>query len=137
MAEGVPMMPMKRVAAVRQTPGRLRYDAPMQPLGVAGARTVRSANRRFTRGHIMRTPRLPCLLALLVALAGCDKLTAENYAKVRVGMAYQEVTAILGPPASCDDTLGFKSCRWGDDERNATVRFVGEKVVLHTAENIR
>jgi hypothetical protein len=33
--------------------------------------------------------------------------------------------------------MAFKSCRWGDDSRNITVRFAGDQVVLHSAENIR
>jgi len=77
------------------------------------------------------------LIAIAIATAGCSKLTPENYAKVKIGMPYNEVTAILGGPNSCDDTAGFKSCRWGDDKRHITVRFAGEKVILHTAENIR
>jgi hypothetical protein len=77
------------------------------------------------------------LAAVVLTAAGCSKLTPENYAKVKVGMSYNEVTAILGGPDSCDDTAGFKSCRWGDDKRHVTVRFAGEKVIVHTAENSR
>jgi outer membrane protein assembly factor BamE (lipoprotein component of BamABCDE complex) len=83
----------------------------------------------------MRT--LLALFAIVLLVAGCSKLTPENYAKVKVGMSYNEVTSILGGPASCDEAAGFKSCRWGDEKRHVTVRFAGEKVVLHTAENIR
>ncbi len=82
--------------------------------------------------------RIPVTLAVVALLAaGCSKLTAENYAKVKMGMTYSEVTAILGAPASCDEAAGFKSCRWGDDQRHATVRFAADKVILHSAENIR
>jgi hypothetical protein len=77
------------------------------------------------------------IAAALLLAAGCSKLTPENYAKLKAGMSYGEVTAILGGPASCDDTAGFKACRWGDDKRSVTVRFVADKVVLHSAENIR
>jgi hypothetical protein len=77
------------------------------------------------------------LSTLVLAIAGCTRLTAENYAKVKVGMSYSEVTSILGTPVSCSEAAGFKSCRWGDDKSHATVRFAGEKVVLHSAENIR
>jgi hypothetical protein len=72
-----------------------------------------------------------------LATAGCNQLTAENYAKVKVGMSYGEVTSILGAPTSCDEVAGFRSCRWGDEKRHAAVRFAGDKVLLHTAENIR
>ncbi|BCO27809.1 hypothetical protein MIZ03_2700 [Rhodoferax lithotrophicus] len=77
------------------------------------------------------------LVALWIALAGCSKITAENYAKLQTGMPQTEVNAILGKPDSCDDVLGFKSCRWGDDKSNVTVRFVADKLVLHEAVNIR
>lgn len=83
------------------------------------------------------TPRSSVLLLAACLLAGCSKLTAENYARISIGMSYSEVTAILGSPERCDDTVGFKSCKWGDDKRNVSVRFVGEKVLLHSAENLR
>jgi hypothetical protein len=82
---------------------------------------------------------MKALIALVAVFifAGCSKLTTENYAKVQTGMSFAEVTAILGGPDSCDDALGFKSCRWGDDTRNVTVRFFADQVVLHSAEHIR
>lgn len=81
--------------------------------------------------------RLALAAAALVALAACNKVTAENYAKVRVGMGYEEVVAVLGKPTSCDEVAAFKSCRWGDEQSNATIRFAANKVVLHTAKNIK
>ncbi len=77
------------------------------------------------------------LVALWIALAGCSKITAENYAKLQTGMSQAEVNAILGKPESCDETLGFKSCRWGDDKSYVTVRFVADKLMLNEAVNIR
>ena len=81
--------------------------------------------------------RFMVLAALALVVAGCSKFNAANYAKVNVGMSHSEVTAILGSPASCDEAAGFRSCRWGDDKSNATIRFGAEKVLLHTAENLR
>lgn len=52
-------------------------------------------------------------------------------------MPFNEVTALLGSPTHCDDVMGVKSCRWGDDKRNVTINFVGDQVILHAAENIR
>ena len=75
-------------------------------------------------------------VALCIGLAGCSKMTLENYAKLQTGMPYAEVTALLGTPQSCDDTLGFKSCKWGDDKSHVTAKFVGDKLVLHSAENL-
>jgi outer membrane protein assembly factor BamE (lipoprotein component of BamABCDE complex) len=83
--------------------------------------------------------RVRLLAAVIAGLAvtGCSKLTPENYAKLKPGLTYEEVRAILGDPTRCDDLMGFKSCRWGDESRNVTVRFAGDQVVLYSAENVR
>jgi hypothetical protein len=81
--------------------------------------------------------RLAALLAAALLLAGCSKVTAENYAKLKVGMTSQEVSAILGSPARCDETAGFKTCKWGDDKSSVTIRFAADKAVVYSAENIR
>lgn len=80
---------------------------------------------------------LPVFAASLVLLAACSKITAENYAKLEVGQDYQQATSVLGEPTRCDDMAGFKSCRWGDDKSNITVRFVGNKIAFLSAENIK
>ena len=80
---------------------------------------------------------LIAVAAVAILLSGCSKLTPENYAKLKPGLTYAEVKSILGEPARCDDLVGFKSCRWGDESRNITVRFAGDQVVLYSAENVR
>ena len=83
------------------------------------------------------------ILTLVVLLAGCSKLTAENYAKVETGMTYEEVSAILGKADSCDDVAGFRSCKWGaaggaeTGKPAVSIQFVGNKAVLHSASNVR
>jgi len=91
----------------------------------------------------LTAPTMPTTLqrmALLVSiclLAACGKVTTENYAKLKAGMSYKEVTGILGNPTSCDDVVGFKSCKWGDEKSHITVRFAGDAVIMHSAENLR
>lgn len=77
------------------------------------------------------------VVALAFVLAACGKLTAENYAKLKVGMSYQEVTGILGSPAGCSDVAGLKSCTWGDETRHITVQFAADRAMLFSAKNIR
>ena len=77
------------------------------------------------------------LLVSICLLAACSKITAENYAKIKAGMSFKEVSDILGNPTSCDDAVGFKSCKWGDDKSHITVRFAGDAAVIHSAENLR
>ncbi len=79
-------------------------------------------------------------MALLVStclLASCSKVTADNYAKIKSGMEYREVISILGNPASCDDVIGFKSCKWGNEKSHIIVRFAGDAVIMSSAENLR
>jgi len=83
------------------------------------------------------TLRRMALLVSICLLVACSKVTAENYAKIKAGMSYNEVSGILGNPTSCDDALGFKSCNWGDANSHVTVRFAGDAVILHSAENLR
>ena len=76
------------------------------------------------------------LIALCLLLAGCSKLTMDNYNKIKTGMNYSEVVEILGQPDTCSETLGVRSCQWGDDQRHAQVNFVGDKVLLSYAHNL-
>ncbi|HKY03116.1 MAG TPA: hypothetical protein VJM53_11245 [Burkholderiales bacterium] len=77
------------------------------------------------------------LLALVVALAACSKVNVENYGKIKVGMSYEEVRAILGDPTRCDDVAGFRGCQWGDEKSNITVQMVGDNVVMRSAKNLK
>lgn len=79
---------------------------------------------------------LATLLAALV-LPACSKLTPENYDKLKVGMSYVQVKAILGDPASCNDLLTVKTCTWGDDKRYINVNFVADQVVLFNSAHLR
>jgi hypothetical protein len=77
------------------------------------------------------------LIVFFTLLTGCSKLTAESYAKISIGMSYEDATQILGSPDQCSEAVGFKSCRWGDEKRNVSGRFVAGKLMLHSAENIK
>jgi hypothetical protein len=76
------------------------------------------------------------LAAMVLLGAGCSKLTKQNYEKLKMGMEYKEVTAILGDTAACDAAMGAKSCTWGGEQKNITVNFVADKVVFMTCKGI-
>ncbi len=68
---------------------------------------------------------------LCSALAfGCSKVTRENYDKIEMGMEYTQVVSLIGEPDSCDAAFGTKSCIWGNDAKNISVKFAGDVVVL-------
>ena len=72
------------------------------------------------------------VMALLfsVVLFGCSKLNRENYDKIKVGMDYQQVVSIIGDPDKCDAIMGSKNCVWGDENKNITINFIGDKVFV-------
>lgn len=77
------------------------------------------------------------LIALATLLLGCSKLTLENYQQIRIGMSYDEVVALIGKPARCDDLMGLRSCTWGDASGGAQVSFAGGKVILFSSTNLK
>jgi hypothetical protein len=81
--------------------------------------------------------RMSVLLVLVVILAGCSKLTVDNYAKIKTGIEYSEVVNILGKPDSCSEALFVKSCIWGNEQKNITVNFVSDKAILSSSRNIK
>ena len=75
--------------------------------------------------------------SLVLLLLGCSKLTLENYDQIGVGMGYDDVTQLIGPPDRCDDVLGVRNCLWGDEKRSVQVSFVGGKVLLFSSSNLQ
>jgi len=76
-------------------------------------------------------------MGLLLVMLGCSKITLENYNKISVGMSYDEVTQLIGPPDECDDVMGVRNCLWGDEKRAIKVSFVGSKVLLFSSGNLQ
>ncbi|MFZ5605117.1 MAG: DUF3862 domain-containing protein [Pseudomonadota bacterium] len=81
--------------------------------------------------------RILIVLACLLALAGCSKLTEANYAKLKSGMTIEEVEAVLGSADQCDETFSFRQCQWGDASSNIRVKYLGNKVIGLSKKNLR
>lgn len=77
------------------------------------------------------------LLTAMLFMVGCSKVTKENYDKVKMGMEYSEVTALLGKPDKCTESMGAKSCIWGNETKNITVNFMGDKVMVSSSTGIK
>jgi len=73
---------------------------------------------------------------LIVILVGCSKISQENYDKIKPGMNYQQVIEILGEADKCDAALGTKTCIWGDEQKNITINFIAEKVIVPTMKGL-
>ena len=75
------------------------------------------------------------ILAVLVLLAACSKITAENYSKVSTGMSRAEVVALIGEPTQTESgsVLGIKgeTATWQDGKITINAQFVNEKLLTH------
>ncbi len=81
-----------------------------------------------------------CLLTLALAtlaLSGCSKLTEANYAKLKVGMSYEETVQILGRAEQCSEIVGLKHCVWGNAQQNISADFVADQALVFSSNNIR
>jgi hypothetical protein len=88
----------------------------------------------------MKPSRIPTLFAVLfVALlaAACSRLNMDNYSRLKVGQSYDEVVAVIGQPARCDELLGVRQCVWGDDNRNIKISFVAGSALTLSAHNLK
>lgn len=102
------------------------------PRAGTGERPGRSAMIRA----MTHRPLLAATAALLL-LAACSKLTLANYDQVKTGMAYEDVTRLIGEPAQCDEAIGLRACHWGDAQRSVDITFAGGKVLLASAKNLK
>lgn len=66
----------------------------------------------------------------LFLLTGCNKLSTDNYNKLKTGMDYERVVEILGDADNCEEALGAKSCTWGSDAKFIKVKFLGNKAAF-------
>ena len=76
------------------------------------------------------------VLTLLISVAGCSKLSMDNYQQLKTGMAYDEVVAIIGKPVSCEEALGTRKCIWGDDKSNIEAAFLADKALLFSHKGL-
>jgi len=79
---------------------------------------------------------VPAVL-LAVALVACGKVSMENYQRLKVGQSYDEIVAVVGQPARCDELLGVRQCQWGDDDRYIRVGFVAGAALTLSAHNLK
>ena len=86
----------------------------------------------------METAR-PLLLALLLLLAACSKVTPENYAKIEAGMTREEVYAVLGKPDEVSGGgiggLTSESETWKGSKHTIHVRFLSGKLIARDIES--
>ncbi|MFC1515281.1 DUF3862 domain-containing protein [Thermodesulfobacteriota bacterium] len=86
--------------------------------------------RQFTKGLFI------LLIFISFMITGCSKVTIENYEKLKVGMSYEEVIAVIGAADECSEKMGTKSCTWGSAEKVIKVKFVADNAVYFSKKGI-
>lgn len=101
--------------------------------------------RRSTLIHDVATVALLFLLGSAVTgLAGCERVTRENYDRVQLGMPMQQVKQLLGEPDQITsggaEVMGFGGTAanmvWRSGNKSITVTFVNDKVVKKGMSNL-
>jgi len=78
------------------------------------------------------------LVLSVLLLAGCSKLTMENYQQLEAGMTYEEVTAIIGTANECKESLGTNRCVWGDEEGvHVKINFISDNAVMFSHKGLK
>ncbi len=80
----------------------------------------------------------------MVLFFGCNKVTSENYEKIRNGMTSAQVERILGKGVEQSGgglaigglSASGKVVTWGDEERSITVTFANDKVVMKAQKGL-
>ena len=77
------------------------------------------------------------VLAACALLAACSKVSQENYAKLKAGMAKTEVESLLGSPTECSGAIGLTGCTWDDEKAFISVQFAGDKVLMFSGRGLK
>lgn len=88
--------------------------------------------------NLNRVLRGMALILLLATLVACSSpVNKANYDKLKMGMDYKEVVALLGTPDQSETAMGATSCVWGKPPATISVKFIADKVVFFNAEGLK
>ena len=76
------------------------------------------------------------MIFVSLIIFACSKVTQENYEKIKLGMAYEEVIDILGKAQECNSSIGMTNCRWESNGKYIQIQFIADKVVLFSAKGL-
>lgn len=76
------------------------------------------------------------MVAALLTLTACSKVTLENYDKISPGMKMSEVETILGSADECIEKTLHTSCVWGNEDKNVEITLVSDRVTLYSQNGL-
>jgi hypothetical protein len=73
-------------------------------------------------------------------LAGCtlepDRLTRDNYDRLKTGMSFAEAVEILGQPATEATWLGLRQYTWVEKDRHIHIKFLAGHAIYFSSKNL-
>jgi len=94
----------------------------------------------------MKAHQVVIMMALLfmagtVLLTGCapqpGTVTLQNYEKLKFGMSYDAVVAILGKPQQTAPFMGIQQCTWVSGERHIHAKFMFNRAVYYSSRGLQ
>ncbi|WP_282130628.1 DUF3862 domain-containing protein [Pseudoalteromonas aliena] len=76
------------------------------------------------------------IIAALLSLAACSKVSQENYEKIKIGMDKADVETLLGSADNCVEKTLHTNCVWGDETKNIEITLVSDKVTLYSKHGL-
>ena len=76
------------------------------------------------------------LSLLLIPLAACSPINADNYGKLHTGMSLAEIQGVLGKPSQCTEILMIKKCTWGNEQHYISVSFAADTAMATSASGL-
>ena len=81
------------------------------------------------------------MLFILPLMAACslepDRVTKENYDKLKLGMSFEQVSEVLGLPADTSTRFGLKEYTWVENDRHIHAKFMGDSAVYYSSKNLK
>lgn len=76
-------------------------------------------------------------IASFLILSGCNKLTQDNYSKVKIGMDRPAVEKLFGKPKNCQNVMMAMNCTWEEDDASLHIQFIDNKVATYFGNKIK
>lgn len=80
------------------------------------------------------------IIAICITLTACNRLTQDNFDKIKTDMTQNEVTSILGKPTNSDSIsiagVSGTSSVWRNNDVEITIQFLNGKVFLKSYSNV-
>ncbi len=74
-------------------------------------------------------------------LAACTQqtgtVTFESYDKLKLGMQYESVVEIMGPPDHIQPIIGIKQYTWVNGERHIHAKFIAGRAIYYSSKGLQ